>query len=481
MFLKISRHILEHLDKISVKTGIPLFFFVLILAQIADAKTGRYRCMFKNDPSSEVVIGWDQRKGADALVYFDTLAYGADTSKYRFKQAPQRRLRYKRMNNRFARLENLQPSTVYYFVIADEDGVTRQFSFKTLSDNKKDPFSMIAGGDSRNHREARQRANVMVAKLRPDLVMFGGDMTGLDNSAGWKSWFDDWQLTISEDGRMTPIIAARGNHERNNYVIDYLFDSPNKDIYFATEIHGGLARLYTLNSLISAGGKQKRWLEADLMENQESTQWKLAQYHHPMRPHTAKKGEAFYLQKYWAPLFEKYGMDVAVECDAHVVKTTYPIRPSKEQGSDEGFIRDDDNGTIYVGEGCWGAPLRRNNDDKKWTRASGSFNQFKWFFISQEKMEIRTIKTDSSPNTTSLTDSNRFTIPKGIDIWEPDAGSVLELAGIASEPVIKNIAPVQTELAAVSFALKGGDRKPWRVLLFFVPLIFIAAIPLFKL
>ena len=73
-------------------------------------------------------------------------------------------------------------------------------------------FSFCAGGDSRNHRDARQNANRTVAKLRPLFVCFGGDMINRSTPGEWADWLDDWQLTTGEDGRMMPIIAARGNH-----------------------------------------------------------------------------------------------------------------------------------------------------------------------------------------------------------------------------------------------------------------------------
>ena len=61
-------------------------------------------------------------------------------------------------------------------------------SFKTAPDNPYERLSIIAGGDSRNHRKARCKANFLVSKLRPHAVMFGGDMTGGDIERQWKVW-----------------------------------------------------------------------------------------------------------------------------------------------------------------------------------------------------------------------------------------------------------------------------------------------------
>jgi hypothetical protein len=46
-----------------------------------------------------------------------------------------------------------------------------------------------------------------------------------------------------------------------------------------------------------------------------------------------------------------------------------PVKPT-----DMSFgVRDDATGTVFVGEGCWGAPLRTASDTKAYTRDAGSF------------------------------------------------------------------------------------------------------------
>jgi len=371
-----------------------------------------------------MTIGWEQVSGHSAVIYYDEFDGGDNPANYGFSQKPDRSVKSKGMNNRFVRLKNLKPNTTYFFIIQDNEGTSRKMSFKTIPDNPYERLSIISGGDSRNHRKARQRANLLVSKLRPHAVMFGGDMTGGDIERQWKAWMDDWQKTITSDGQLIPIIVARGNHEASNKSLVDLFDVKNQKITYALTFGGNLLRIYTLNSMIAAGGDQKVWLENDL-ENNQHVNWKFAQYHHAIRPHNSRKSERNAQLKNWATLFYKYGLDVASESDSHVAKTTYPLRPSRESGSDEGFIRDDENGTVYIGEGCWGAPLRKNDDEKKWTRASGSFNQFKWIFVDHEGIEIRTIKVNNAESVGEVSPYNIFVPPSGLDIWNPSTGSVI--------------------------------------------------------
>lgn len=425
-----------------------LLFFTFLYPLLAQATTDKYRLVWSADPSTAASIGWNQIDGNNPQVYFGTVDFGTDISQYSNSQTPDRIENddtlfevadaltgefyevsmTKGMNNHFVRLTDLQPDTKYYFVIADDNSVSERFWFKTAPDHAGARMSVIAGGDSRNNRLPRQNANKLVAKLRPDCVMFGGDMTDDDTKEEWMEWFDDWQLTIAEDGRMTPIIPARGNHELLNGVVQTLFDVPVQE-YYANSIAGNLMRAYTLNSMVPVAGTQAQWFAADLAQN-PCHYWKLTQYHFPVRPHESGKidSEQQYIE--WVPLMEQFGVQLSVECDAHVVKVTKPIKSSLDQTNptwEAGFVEaaPEDGGIVYVGEGCWGAPLRDADDLKSWSVAGGRFNQIKWLWIDQEKIETRTIKTDNADAVGTLTDANRFSIPTNIDLWDMDMGETV--------------------------------------------------------
>ena len=397
----------------------------LISWQIAQADIARLRCMWREDPTTTMVIGWDQIAGTNPTLYYSTNQIsGQRFESYAQLKTPDKVLYIKGMNNHFVRLRGLTPDTRYFFKIVDSNGGSRIYSFQTAPASPNTRLSIIAGGDSRNHREGRINANKLVGKLQPHFVLFGGDMTGADNDRQWPVWFDDWQHTVTDDGRLTPIVVTRGNHEYANKTLMDLFDVETRDLFYAFTFGTNLLRVYTLNSLIPSGGKQATWLNNDLSQH-SYIQWKIAQYHHTIRPHTKRKPEKHEQLLNWSSLFYKHQVQLVVESDAHVVKTTYPISPSNESGSYEGFIRDDQRGTIYVGEGCWGAPLRDNNDNKPWTRASGSFNQFKWIFVGQEGMEVRTVKTDNASMVPSVNPFNKFVPPIELNIWSPNGEGVI--------------------------------------------------------
>lgn len=406
------------------KNSCILFIFLFSIVTL-HAKTDKYRLTLRSDPSNSIVVCWNQVSGNSATVYYGTKDYGTEFSKYKLSHKADRIVVHHQMNNHFARLENLKADTAYYFVIKDNEGTSKRFWFQTAP-SKNEKLSFIAGGDSRNNRVPRQQANILVSKLKPHAVLFGGDMTSSDNAAQWNVWMDDWQLTTAKDGRMFPLIAARGNHERANNSIYNLFDTPSKDIYYAITFGKNLLRVYTLNSEISIEGTQTAWLKKDLQAH-ATVLWKSAQYHKPMRPHVSRKREGNKQYSNWASLFYDYEVRLVVECDAHTVKTTWPIKPSTADGSEEGFIREDKKGTVYVGEGCWGAPLRENDDNKIWTRNSGKFNQVKWIFVSPKKIECRTILVENAESLKEVSNKKTFKAPKNLNIWTPDNGAVVEI------------------------------------------------------
>lgn len=373
-----------------------------------------------DDPTTQMNVIWDQVRGIGAKVHYDLYnpAEGCptDLDTYTMSQAPQRITPYRSMNNHFAKLSGLMADTDYRFVIADSDGVGDCMWFRTAPSVPK-AFTYITGGDTKSSGNALQAgrwSNQMVAKLRPLFVLFTGDFNSGDGTsdASWLQWLTDWsEGTKSNDGRMYPIIAVHGNHEDGDFEVLYnLFDSGNADpaqsadySYGSWTIGGGLLHVINLNSQFYLNGMQAAheqqllWLGEDLAVHAADT-FKIAGYHKPIRPHTSSKSENDH-ELAWAELFDTYGLTIANESDTHNHKFTFPLRRSDEPGNDMGFVRDDDNGVLYVGEGSWGATPRADNDDKSWTLDSASLNQLKWNHVfpaageEPARIDIHTVVT----------------------------------------------------------------------------------------
>lgn len=383
--------------------------------------TEKHRVVWRDNPSTTAVVAWVQSSGSNPVVHFGDEDFGTNAAAYPSSQAPDRIETHFSLQHHFVRLSGLDPDTPYYYVIEDSEGVSQRYWFRTAPDVPS-AFNFIAGGDSRNFREARLRANRMVAKLRPMFVMFNGDMTDGNSDEQWNIWLDDWELTTGSDGRMTPIIPARGNHEISNDDLYKVFDVNNPEAYFAHTIGGDQLRVYTLNTEISPAGDQQAWLENDLAAHSAVT-FKAVQYHRATKPHTSSKGDRNSQYYSWANAFFDNGVDLVMEGDAHMVFETWPIKPSIS--GPDGFVRNDLEGTVYVGSGTWGAPLRPNDNDKAWTKASASFNQFKLVTVDSLGMQLRTILYDNEDLVAQVNDAAPFETPHYLKHWNPSTGPVI--------------------------------------------------------
>lgn len=439
------------------------------------AGTKYYRASFRDDPSTTIVIGWcDDGTSTNAKIYYGTIDYGTNYAQYPYNKSIDRTVSHRGMNNRFARLTNLQPNTYYYFVIKDDQGVSQRMIFKTLPNDPNVPILFISGGDTRTGvpivefetsecRPRRQRGNQLVAKIRPDFVAFSGDyiLTNTVNSQ-WDDWFADWQLTLGTNKLLIPIVPIFGNHELSED-IEKFFDIPNINAYYAFNFGGNLFRLYNLNSEIECDASQLNWFTNDLQLYSTPTNepyWKMVQYHIPLVPH-GEYSPMSSLISCWAPLFKQYKVKLAMEGHTHVQKVTWPIIPSNASGSDNGFIQNDTLGTVFYGEGCWGAPLRNlytyynANQAFKWTRNQGKFTGFAIVKVTKQKITLQVVKFHDASDAANVQqvplNAPPATIPAGLVYWTPSNGQVIE---------IPNYTPLSNNALLNSLSSSMGTLNP---------------------
>lgn len=413
------------------------------------AGTQYYRLSYRDDPATTMVVGWCEKDtSTNTLVYYGTNDYGTNYLSYPLSHGIDRAVDNKYgLNHRFARLSQLLPNTVYYFVVRDDQGISERMCFKTLPDNADSPVSFIAGGDSRTARPGefadslrcrpwRQEANCLISKISPDFITFSGDYVVVGTWLNcWKDWFSDWQLTITPEGRLFPLVPTLGNHELNTDLFN-MFDMPDAASYYSLAIAGNLLRIYTLNTEIKCDSTQRTWLANDLQLHTgtfNEPYWKFAQYHYPLVPH-AKYVPNTAMIDCWASLFETYKVNLIAESHSHIIKVTWPIVTSSAAGSDHGFIRDDIRGIVYMGEGSWGAPLRNlfthfsPDAAFNWTRNQERMPGFQLVYVTKEKIEVRVIKFENASNVGQVgIDDPPGTLPTDIVLWEPSNGSVVTI------------------------------------------------------
>ena len=399
------------------------------------------------DASHRAIIGFTPRDGE---TYHVRYGYSTDESLWN-KQSVTARERFDGMNNTFVKLTGLKADQAVYFRICNDTRCGERLWFRTAPEGDQDVL-FVAGGDTRSGWDIRRDANRLIAKIRPLFVMHGGDHTNGNKAKEMRQWLADWMLTASHDTidgraytRLYPIVPAHGNHEDGNlktlcqvYGIDPNDDGTcsAEDTYGAFDV-GMQLRVYTLNSQFKYSSRSSyadamnQWLTDDLAGAGSKVRWRIAQYHKPMFPHYSKKHANPTLHTWWARLFYDRSMNLVVESDTHIAKTTTTVRPDGD-----GFVATQKGGTMYVGEGSWGAPARSANHPYDWTLGLASIQQFKVITVTADRMEIRTAQFDGKVTGLSREDriGDRTKLPEGIHWWSiPNRGTVLTLTQTAQK------------------------------------------------
>jgi PKD repeat protein len=421
-----------------MKKNFTIFMMAFLgIVSAARANTGRYRLMFNDDPSTTVSIAWEQISGTGQTVYYGPVDHSDDYTKYPNNTAPYRATTYMGMNNQFVKITGLTPNTAYYFVIKDSQGVSQRYWFKTCPNVSTEALSFISGGDSRSGQTQRINSNIMVAKMRPHAVLFGGDLVNTPGNAEFQMWMDDWQYSITSDNQMIPVVHSFGNHEAlgtgGRYVLRDLFDCV-ADSYYKVVFGGDLFSVYTLNGELMPGNTisdpltraaQTDWLNTTLPL--DTSIWKTAQYHRPMVPHHSSKQDGMNEFNDWAQTFYDNGVRLVMESDAHVVKLTKEVKPAAPTagllGSDTWFSTNGiatGKGITFIGEGSWGT-MRNVDETHNLTLATGSFYQFNWIIVNRCKIQIRTIDTQNPLSVTEHAPGDYFSISPELEalFWKP--------------------------------------------------------------
>lgn len=411
--------------------------------------------------SQWVRVGWQGNASKEATISFTPsgsnnnpyISYGYTTNESSWSTRPVTfTTSMASITHKHIRLSGLNPDSPVYFRVCDNNGCGDRYWFRTAPNNNS-PFVVVAGGDTRSGWTNRQDGNRLVAKIRPLFVMHGGDFTNSNNYSEWRQWLIDWELSYSSDNingydykRVYPMISTHGNHEDSDisticrvFGVDATRNNScsANDTYYSVDV-SPLLRVYTLNSQFqgessSLRNAQNNWLANDLASNGSDSTWRFAQYHKPMFPHYTGKSDNRTLFDWWAQLFYDYSMNVVVESDTHMTKLTDVVVPSGNNFSVAS------SGTVYVGEGSWGAPARSANDPKSYTLDLASIQQFKVITVSNDGLDLRTAQFNSSASTLSRTqrNNNPTVLPNNVSWWS--ANGVGEVLALGQDAAMRSV------------------------------------------
>jgi len=262
--------------------------------------------------------------------------------------------------------DDLEPGACYYYEVCSEaeDGeriVSQKFSFKTAPDADA-AFSFVLtaenGGASKELCQYTAPITELIRRERPDFVQSVGDLLW-DGRQG-----SQWNFYFFEPFRRilcnTPFFPCVGNHEvggsavrdelvaasysqyekyfpsRRNYSYDYgcahfcVLDCPS--MFERIDRNDTDAYIPVLKPDFE-NSEAFRFLENDLA--QTKAVWKFVIFHYP--PYTSAIFDGRELQCF-APLFERFGVDIVFNSHAILYERSHPIRAGKLNRSGVRYI-----------------------------------------------------------------------------------------------------------------------------------------------
>lgn len=250
-----------------------------------------------------------------------------------------------------ARLDSLEPSTLYAYRVGDGAYWSEWFQFRTAS-RHPEPFTFVYFGDAQNNirslwsrvvRESNQYAP------RAAFMLHAGDLVNRGNrDAEWGEWFG----AASWLNGMIPSIATPGNHEYSgdeglsrHWRPQFSFPANGpqglEDTVYWIDYQG--ARIISLNSNEQVE-RQTPWLER-VLADERRPKWTIVTFHHPIFS-AAKSRDNPELRAVWRPVFEKSGVDLVLQGHDHAYNRSGlggPTNANVPEG-----VRAKSSNTVYV-------------------------------------------------------------------------------------------------------------------------------------
>tara|TARA_B100001559_G_scaffold25248_1_gene20048 strand:- start:1046 stop:2422 length:1377 start_codon:yes stop_codon:yes gene_type:complete len=335
---------------------------------------------FSEDPATTISVTWRTSKdvksayGEIAMAHANPSfisraeTFDATTETINFSNVVSQYDRDNPKNNKFITInhnyhsltfKDLEPNTLYAYRVGDGKIWSEWIQFKTAHKDNA-PFSFLYVGDAQNYvLELWSRLIREGYRKAPDasFIIHAGDL--IDDAHDEHQWHE-WFMAGGYIHRTLPSLMVPGNHEYNPFVQQDIDESirrlsvqwnkqftlPNNGVRGLQETNYYIdyqgVRFLALNSNMMIE-EQTKWLEQVLQNN--PNKWTIATFHHPI--FSASRGrDNEELRTQWKPLFDKYGIDIALQGHDHTY-TRGRVQPY-EQNLLSGQNVKDATGTVYV-------------------------------------------------------------------------------------------------------------------------------------
>lgn len=398
----------------------------LLGAATAPAGLPHLYLTYEGDTATAITVNVQTAQQADLRVYYDTVRRDGDRAAYARHATAQAHQIPGLTDGRWVhwiRLSELQPDTVYYFCVSlGADAALPEASFRTLPADGS-ALRIVTGGDMGADAETEALLD-RAAAFGPAVALVGGDIAyanGVLAKVGvWDAWFDRWEKHMrTPAGQLIPMILAIGNHEvrggwkrpTEDAPFYYGFFAQSGQIGYFSRRLGANASILVLDSDHTSpyGGEQATFVDRALAAVQEQP-WRFAIYHVPLYPSVRPYyGDATHADRaehqahvHWLPLFDRHRLTAAFENHDHALKRTHPLRA--------GSVVADGQGTVYLGDGCWGQKRRDSSD--RWYLAQHASVHHIWVVdIAADQVRYRAV--DAAGKVHDDYTSQRPAVPEG--------------------------------------------------------------------
>ena len=292
-----------------------------------------------------------------------------------------------------ARLEGLEPSTMYVYRAGDGEKLWSEWHQVQTASESAEPFSFIYFGDAQNAVRSMWSRVVREANLtapKAAFMLHAGDLINRANrDAEWGEWFyaGGWL-----HGRI-PSMAAPGNHEYARLQEDgpkSLSRHWRPTFSFPMNGPGGLeetvywldyqgTRLISLNSNEQID-QQTEWLRG-VLADPSRPKWTVVTFHHPIYS-AARNRDNPHLREKWRPLLEEQGVDLVLQGHDHAYARSGLGGPENVADG----VRTKQSNTVYV-VSVSGPKMYPLQETWEVSRAASGVQLFQVIKVSQEKID----------------------------------------------------------------------------------------------
>ena len=373
-----------------------------------------------------------------------------------------------------ATITGLAASTLYEYniIVGGTDLNLVSDTFRTAPMVGSGAVSFVALGDSGTGSPEQRHIDALIENESFDFALHSGDLAyGAVDGTGTGTFqtTSDWFFSIYQNWlRSRPVFPVNGNHDSraaNGNGLPYLglFVLPTNgasatypdhaERYYSFDygpIH--VVALDTEYAFLDSSRRaaQLAWLQADLGATRQP--WKIALFHRPPYSAGGEHGSALDVRAAFNPIFEQFGVQLAIGGHEHDYERTWPLRAGVT----------DPTGVTYIVTGGGGAPLYPSST-ATWTAYSATR-----FHYLRGSADVCSLQINAVGDEGAVFDSVALsrcapvdTVPPTVSIAAPSAGATVRGVTTVTLSAADNVGVADTQLIVDGISVGHDEAGPF--------------------